>query len=474
MSADEQLLDRLLGLEGDAPPRDDVTVLVAINDGRLVDVLDRQRGTFGWLAREAERSRTPGAVLEPGGVWVIDLKRRSYVRLRPDADTPSVMRRVLARLTAAKEWEDCGGCVAQDACPILRNARRLGDAGDGAPAERLERLLLLAHLRGQRHTTMRDLRSALAYLITADLGCREVHVLRRRGDIPVEAHYWEGAFTTPAGGDRSDILLGELQLVDPARFAQPHLERYLYFNQYPEDAPLRAALFGDGWDFPAPPLPGDSDAAPAPEGATPRSWLARMKRRLFFEARPVAELPPGVLKRDWPGLLPYRYADVFIAALSGAGELSDVLPIVARGIGRSDGLAGRILEGNLSLKVAHSDKERLTVCKQFPLSEFMLEVERPPAGDVIEATPQSLTLRHQSGVRLDIPLDLFELLCRMADGLEAGSPEFVPLLEDLAPFKNAVHRTNAIDLILIESGRRYHKLTQRDGKVVRLDVEWGE
>lgn len=67
-------------------------------------------------------------------------------------------------------------------------------------------------------------------------------------------------------------------------------------------------------------------------------------------------------------------------------------------------------------------------------------------------------------------LDLFEILYRLAEGMEPASPELGPLLEDLVPFNNKVQLSDPEDLILIESGRRLHRITQRNGKVVREDI----
>jgi len=453
-SADEQLRARLAGLQGDGAPRADLTVLVAINDGRLADVLEKFAGDFGWLAGAVARAQAPDADLEAGGAWLVDLKRRASVALAPAAESRSVMRRSLAALLAPDRWQVCDDCAARQRCPIRRNALALGDEGAAA---RVEHLLLLAHLRGQRHVTMRDLRSGLAYLITGDLGCDDVHAARRGQAALPAGDFWQLAFTTDA---ERDLLLGELRPLDPARFAQPGLERYLYFHQTPADAARRAALFADGQDVP--PLEDTGE------------WLARAKRRLVFHSRdgdPGDGETPVVA---WTSLLPYRHADRFLAVLNGDCAPGEVLPAIARGIGRSDGLSGPVLDGGLCLKVVHSDANRLTVLKRFPLAELELTVARPPAAELVEAFPDRLLLRHHpSGARLTITLDLCELLLRLAEGAEPGGPELQPLLEDLAPFKSAVQLSNTRDLILVEAGRRLHLLTQEGGKVVRKPLAVG-
>jgi hypothetical protein len=125
--------------------------------------------------------------------------------------------------------------------------------------------------------------------------------------------------------------------------------------------------------------------------------------------------------------------------------------------------------GWLSLKVQASEEQQLVVLKQFPLTEFRLIVTRPSGSEMVEVIPDSLIFEHVSGTpRLNITLDLFELLMRLADGAQATTPEFQPLLEDLAPFKSVLLLRQTTDLVVVENQRREHFITQRNGKIVRL------
>jgi len=148
--------------------------------------------------------------------------------------------------------------------------------------------------------------------------------------------------------------------------------------------------------------------------------------------------------------------------------------MIARGISRSDGLGGAALNDGLCIKVAHSDMQHMTVLKRFPLDEFTLAVARPSGSDGIETFPIALLLRHvKSQALLSITLDIFELLMRLAEGLEPESPELQALIEDLVPFKSRVQMSSSHDLVLIESGRRMHQLTQHEGQLVCLPLEMG-
>src|SRR5207248_9560848 len=69
LSADAQLTEKLQGLEGTNKPTINLTVLVAINDGRLADYFIRHQERFGWLFRQLEKARDASGV-EGLDVWV--------------------------------------------------------------------------------------------------------------------------------------------------------------------------------------------------------------------------------------------------------------------------------------------------------------------------------------------------------------------------------------------------------------------
>lgn len=450
LSANEQLRTKLSGLEGDDAPLTGITALVAINDGRLADFVVHFRGQFGWLTRQIEAGLSDTAEA-PDTVWTVDLKRRTYVSLTPDEGGRSVLRQMLDVFVSPDRWNICLSCTAQRACPIRANALALQDRRS---QEQLEHLMLLTHLRGERHLTIRDLRSGLAYLITGDTACEQVHTLRTTGQPLPNVFFWHLAFTTEK---QHDTMLGELPLLDPGRFARPKLERFLFFNHSASDAGSRAELFRNRVDI-------------APQSDT-NLWIEQVKRRLYFEAAPPEERRIDVPVPARFAMLPYQYAEEFLEILRGVVAVDDILPRLARGISRSDGIPATMLNRGMCLRVAHSDVERMTILKVFPLEMFWLEAERLAGTEHVESFPAALLISHRQGAgTLRITLDLFELLMRFADGLEPASAEFQPMLEDLAPFKSAVLLTETTDLILVEAGKRLHQLTQHDGKVVRLPM----
>jgi serine/threonine protein kinase len=454
LTADEQLTQKLQGLEGTTTPECKLTVLVAINDGRLIDYFARNQALFPWIAQQIEQARQADE-MEQLAVWVIDLKRRAFVNM-PDAHELSIFRHVLNSLIAEKHWTACQNCAAQTICPIRRNAITLQDK---RIQKRLELLFLLVHMQRQQHITMRDLRSALAYIIGGNKNCEQIHAARHgdeEGSLLTNLAYWQSVFLPT---DDKDDILQKIARLDPARFPQPQLDRFLHFHATQRDAELRAQLFHNGIDL------------PQQHFADQTLWIEALKRRLFFEARkPVKGQSNRVPRLRWTALLPYQHVVTFMKLLDGrlnAEERDEVRAKIALGMLRSDGITGAIPPGQLSVVIRHSEEQRLTVLKQLPLHEFELIVKRPQAGQMIETLPEIMIFQHRSGTpRIEITLDLFELLMRMAEGLQPNAPEFRPLLEDLKLFKDTLLLHETQDLVLIENQRTIHYITQREGKIV--------
>lgn len=454
-SADEQLTAKLTGLEGDQPPQAEVTVLVAINDGRLLDFFDHHRQRFGWLAQQLGHKKLQLDHL----VWLIDLKRRAFITL-PESEDLSIFQDVLLNLLDIDNWKVCQECSARDICPIRQNITKLNRS---TITHRLERLFLLSHLRRLQHITMRDLRSAIAYIATADLGCDDVHnMYENENNLArlTQYDYWQLVFADQ-GSARQDPLFADFATLDPGLFAYPRLDRFLHFHQEEEHRAQRSLLYRDRADLSRRRFSDEDE------------WISAVKRRLYFEmADDTGKL---LVSSDirWEHLLPYQHADTFFAALNGQTDLEALKDQLARGLLRSsEGVVGISTEGLLSVVVEASEKHQLVVLKQFPLAEFRLIVDHPTSSELVEAIPEILVLEHgKNGMpRLEITLDLFELLMRLASGLQTGAPEYEPLLEDLKMFKSALLLQETHNLVVIENKQKIHYITQHAGKIVRSDV----
>ena len=460
LSADEQLAQKLQGLEGTRMPGAPLTVLIAINDGRLIDYFDRHKARFHWLAEQVEQFGEESQI-EHLSVWVVDLKRRAFVHM-PEAEEPSIFTSVLQSLVDQKYWQVCEGCAAAAICPIRNNAAALRKH---SISKWLEYLLLLTHLRRQRHMTMRDLRSAIAYLVTGNKSCQQVHDARHGeedGASLINLSYWRSAF---APVEMNDELLRDMTILDPARFAHPQLDRFLHFHQAQEETEARSLLFANSVDLP---LQRFKDE---------REWIAATKRRLYFEVKAtkaqgnITQLTPRIRRLN---LLPYHYARDFVSLLDDRmndKQTAWIREQLALGILRSDGILEDVPLDKLSVQVSASEEQQLVVLKQFPLDDFDVYAEQLLETPMVERIPEYVIFEHKLGrSRLEITLDLFELLMRMANGLLPDAQEYQPLLEDLKRFKDTLLLQETRDLVLIENQFRVHYITQNNGKIIRTDV----
>lgn len=451
LTADQQLDSKIESLAGDQPPAIGVTALIAINDGRLHDFLARFDEKYAWLHRAVNRALEVWTHTDP--VWVIDLKRRSLVAA--DEHGQSVMTRLMDVLVDPSRWQACEPCVSFAICPMRRNALDLSGRGPTATARaRFENLVRLAHLRLVRHITMRDLRSTLAFLITGDSSCEEIHA-ERRGDAPPQSlrrWFWRSLFDGPHDDDPLRISLA---MMDPAASPTPQTDRFLGARRTAEYARERAALFVDEVDV-------DPDSF-----SSVAQWIASFKRRLFFLGRDGPRVAALTSMSRLQALLPYRHTEEFAAALTSQEACDRALPFVLRGVTQSDGVVLASGEFNLSLKVSSSERERLVVVKQFPSQRFRL-VPLRPGETPLETAATSLVLElREPRIAVRITLDLYELIRRMAAGLRPDADEFRPLLADLVPFKNALLLQETEQLVLIENGIRAQHVVLEAGKVVR-------
>jgi serine/threonine protein kinase len=453
-SSEEILCEAFSPFAGDAAPRlEDLPVLlVAINDGRLHEFFREHRPDYSWLGAQIDTMAFGGGVAD-GRLALVDLKRRALVQLpgRP----ASLFSLMLAELTSEQRWHACGECSARPDCPIRFNAVSLADP---QIISRLELLFLVQHWRRNRRATIRDVRSALAYFITGNLSCEDVHATVEtdgRGPHWPYRAYFHAAFN--ALGE-NDEMLQDLGAVDPAQRANPRLDRFLHFHRHSEKwhVVLDYMLPVNGRT--------DFEEAVSPE-ALDTYWQGAIKRRLYFEADNNKlesdrwELPASCQ------LLPYLYLDDFVRALTGDLSGASVLARLLAGISRSEGVTRQAAGGKLSLALARNQDQELTVIKQFDPEEFRCRVVTASDG-YVECVPDALELFHVSGdPSLEITLDMFELLSRLAEGYTPETQEFEPFLVELREFKSRLLRRGVKEVLLLEGRSRLHRVVMENNVI---------
>jgi serine/threonine protein kinase len=356
---DEKSSDELI-IQALQRPRDSVphTALIAINDGRLRRFFDDYADLYPSYAAAVGRD---SQTLD-GRVAVIDLKRRS---LAPTAnDSEGLAGHVLGSLTRDALWSACGGCKARNVCPILTNRKQL----ESDSREPFLDLVTISHLRRHRRATLRDLRSAAAWVITGDRGCSDVH---EAFDAGIDLRLGDDALTFDLAfdGASADYLVQEWSAVDPALLPVSDLER---------ESRARALSGSD--------------------------TITSLNRRAFFR-----DLPEDMAVQR--GVTAYRFLEEFRIALGSSEAASILLPRMLRGLSRMLGAFG--YEGS-DLALEDGENEGWAVLREVSASEFELIAEATES-PFVEGGADSLVLLHPRA-RLSITLDTAELILRAADG----------------------------------------------------------
>ncbi|MBX6166474.1 MAG: protein kinase [Thermobispora bispora] len=463
---DDVLLDFFGPFSGDDGPGTDEreTRLIAINEGRLVDFLAAHEQKFAWLAAVVRAGLNGGSVQD--GVAVINLNRRSVVADAEDQEA-SIFQRMLERMTHENFWAACESCELVSTCYAPHNARTLAHPSAGPKiSKRLHKLYTLAHLRGRLHITVRDLRSALAYMLTSGRDCAEIHELYRTGSTEdiLSGFYFNSWAGAPGTKDR---LLALLREVDVARVPEPVLDRRLDYvgpdagqaimtveQRGSYDVELLNTLFSQL---------SRSTVQSARRPTAHKSYLASARRRFFFEC---------VDDNRAERLLPYRSAGRFLSLLAHPAEAEEQLSDIIAAINRGEGLADpRRLGDYLALQIREVVGGTIRSYRLFSADALSLAVVQPPRSPYLEQAPDRLVLRYTGraghSAELRIQLDLFELLHRLQEGYLPGVAEQQGLYLGLTIFKNQLAAAPYQEVVLSTGGRDMRKVSREpSGRLV--------
>jgi len=449
------------------------TRLIAINEGRLVDFFLEHEEEFPVLAKQIQLGLAGAAPQD--GIAVINLNMRSVVA-EPEEGEPSILERLIARMTQPEYWQACEKCNLKDKCYAYHNARTFQDSVAGPKViERLKMLYTITHLRGRLHITMRDLRSALAFMLVGTRDCDGIHQLYQQGGEETQNRILDGFyFNSWLGGAEgsNDRLISLLREIDVAEVSNPDLDRELGFLN-PETKAMSRFSFAEraGYDDQLVEtlfrdLPRDySSKNRARLIAKHRNYLSRMRRRHFFERRDAR----------WEEMLPYASIDPFLNAIEKPGLKSpDEVVGVLRAINRGEGLSDPARLGNqLALRVRQVDKGTIRSYRLFSGDNFTLRTEQEMAArPFLECLSQALVLLYDSGdghkARLRINLDIYEMLMRLNNGYRPSIEEQEGFYLSLAVFKNVLSAAPYQEVLLTETGFEFFQIRRDNEGILHL------
>jgi serine/threonine protein kinase len=378
------------------------TALIAVNDGRLLQFFDDHGGeyeTWGFDVKDQVNGKeTPGSRLA-----VVDLKRRSLAS--EDGQNGPALNALKSMVNHAR-WEDCSRCVAQKDCPILANR----DSLKGQGAQVFDELVRISHLRRRRRATFRDVRSAIAWLITGDRSCDDIHRWRSSN---LSAMQLEGALISELAfsTDSSDYLVAEWAELDPARVAAPGVDR-LFRTQ--------GAVSRD-------PVYNSVDA---------------VARGLYFEL-----VSDEAEQTDRASVMSYRYLEEFTSMLRN-GDPDRTRSRLLLGMSRLVGAFGYTEDG-LAMS-SGMPGAAWAILHTVPSAEFTVSIDdaRSP---YVETIADQLTLKHESTPSITLSLDTAEIILRAADGELVNDLATDAILEEIEAFVSQLARRPSMEARIVDS-----------------------
>lgn len=410
------------------------TRLIAINEGRLVDFLEKHGDKFSHLRKVLRQGIKSGQAQDD--IAVVNLNLRSVVAEAKGQEP--ILDRLLLRIVDPKFWTACATCDLRDRCYIQHNVRTFQDPTAGVEVrKRLRSLYELTILRSKLHLTMRDVRSALAYMLVGTRDCGEVHALYAAGNAAhilrnFYFHSWNGGAGAESALDRQgDRLLRLLREIDVGERSEPRLDRGFDFRD-PEK--LGALMnFEQRGDYPRQllstlfrRLPRDpAESSLMDRMHQHRDYVAHMRRLYTFESRDT----------DWQPFIPYRAAARMQELLRDSSKARAETEKIIRAISRGEGVMDPArLKGKLAIQVRKVEGGTMRSYRVFPAGRFTLDVQTPAKSSTyLENSPQALTLGYHdeaTGLRAElvINLDVFEMLERLNAGYRPSPCGFSLLL----------------------------------------------
>ncbi len=448
---------------GTAAWPDHETRLVAINEGRLIDFLETNSKRFARLRAIVQLGLKTS---EPeDGIVVINLNLRSVVA-KPSGTAESILSRLARRLTNPKFWAPCEKCDLRTKCYAFHNARTFQDPVGGPQViERLSTLYTLTTLRGKLHITLRDLRSALAFMLVGTRNCDEIHEVYQTGQPrEISRGFYFNSWMGGDNGQQADRLLALLREIDVGKVSDPKLDRAFDFRP-PNNAAWLLDFEQRGSNYDREilgKLYSDLPSDPAGPSVTTRlnehrEYVAMMRRLHFFECRDAS----------WKFLLPYQSGEKMLRLIRGEDDVKLTAERLIRAISRGEGLFDPDrLRGKLALQVRQVEGGTIKSYRVFDGDKFTLAVNTEGANSpYLEHFPVGLVLRFedQSGIRaeLRIGLDVFEMLERLNQGYRPTVEEVQGYYLSLTVFKNILGSAPYQEVLLTTSGHEFFGIQRK-------------
>ncbi len=433
-SSADDLLDEFLEPFQTGEPSDDIVHLLAINDGRLLEWVEKhQEETL--LTKSLSDFLEKEKLLDIPHIRFVNLNQRSLVGGIAD-DKKTIDTNFLDRLVdslyggenSAEIWAPCQTCQAQERCEVFRATSRFGPTGlsddsiRGHARRQLFEALQAVHLRGETHITIRELRAALIYILFGLHYCTDYHATEYVSDNLQS--YWDRAFSPKSIGRQGEVL-SELPRFDPALEAHPKIDRQLLH-----------------------PRPYDGSEGVLADG---NKNLESLRRRAYFE-RTKKEIKCWTGESNALGLAQGKYFSQFrdLPTIDDDQKL-ELIRKLCGGISRLGVLPRQALErsGMVPLRITPRTPTETVFWIEKPMNNFRLEEGICELRNGIDQLHRQVFLiykyRDGNEEKLRLGADLFHLLLEISDGHQLG---------DVATDDSFAHLSIFVQRLVQEDHRR--------------------
>ncbi|WP_433938504.1 protein kinase domain-containing protein [Paenibacillus lautus] len=446
--------------------------MIAINEGRLLEFLsehpdypDLKEKVIAYLnEHKADDSR----------LVIINLNWRSVVARSSTATHDSIAENLLERFTDPAFFRECRDCTHKDICPVYYNVNAVRDESIGSKVrEQIRGAVNLVHMRKKLHITMRDIRSALSYILFGTLSCGEIAELSQsehKSAYQLEllaCYYYNRLFNWHPAQSSSDRVMQQLEKIDAAEVPVPSTDRQLSLIAASGQSLYQQADLASKHDLALLDRLFDSrpkdyrDFQEAGKVEAFRHFLKMSKRKYYCEGLHAAS--------EGEKLLPYNHAEVFAELVSGAKDPTIIKPDLIRAISYTEQVYHAYADGNICIREIKQKGSSIVSVRVFPERLFAVRVQRPPGGDsgYVEHIPDSIELYYMTNPRIKftITLDLYELLMKVLQGYVPSRQELRGPFINLTIFKNQISGLHYDTLILTEDERQFYQLQKKDGKL---------
>jgi hypothetical protein len=495
----DMLMDFFASLEGNTKPSRNLSLVVAMNEGKLRDFLSHSTN-HGWLSRTLLAHLRKNEPL-PADMAVVNLNLRSIVDATSELGD-CLFDKILDRYVANEFWIACDSCPAKERCPVKFNVdtfryfstEGLAEGDAQATKERneaakkartrLKIIFQVLHFRKRIHITVRDLRSILAFTLFGKKKCPQIEGEIQSGDVDFTNRYYYNAIFNETERDR---VLEFLREFDVGKVATPHIDSRLSFTR-PKTKEFRQMFLNytnvrvsscgrtriDEEDLLSlySKRPGGPDERSPETLDAARRYVVSLRRKLFFEGD--RQSLTGSADLFWQELVPYDNLKEYMRFVETRHDNKGALKEkIIEGISRSEGIydANRGRE-NVCIRTRQQMDSKVKAFFTYPAIDFLLDLPDPgPQAQYIEYLPSSILFSHDPRkINLEISLDLYEMLMRIRDGYLPTAGEMRTFFLNLLMFKKQLMSTPSGELLLTETDYQIFKLTRTPQNGVALSA----